>query len=371
MSTGPDRSEEKAGAKRATRRAATQRGTAAWHPDWSVGLRLWLEHRGKAMLGRGRADLLAAIDRTRSISAAARSMQMSYRHAWLMVQAMNRAAGTPLVESAVGGVKGGGAVVTERGKEALATFQLLFNDVRVLAADRLRRVVRRDVPEQDVHVAASISLQDPLSEILSAYALVRPPVKVRAVYGAADELVRHIAAGAPCDVFLAGDRRPFQQLAESQLLADSAPRRLVGNGLAVVAPSASPLRPQSLKRIMREAFDCLAVAHPDCPLGRATTACLSELDDVAAIRRRSLTVDNSRAVLTAVLSGRASLGIAFSSDAYRTPGCRVLCRVAPRRRKVDYFAAVVGPESTEKTELMEFLSGAEAKACFARYGFEA
>src|SRR5207302_7229912 len=57
-----------------------------WSSDWSVGIRIWVERAGQAILGKGRLELLEGIDHWRSISAAARQMGMSYRRAWLLVQ---------------------------------------------------------------------------------------------------------------------------------------------------------------------------------------------------------------------------------------------------------------------------------------------
>jgi molybdate transport system regulatory protein len=74
-------------------------------------------------MGPGKADLLKAIESTGSISAAARQMDMSYRRAWLLVDTMNQCFRTPLVETATGGSRGGGARVTEFGKEILARYQ--------------------------------------------------------------------------------------------------------------------------------------------------------------------------------------------------------------------------------------------------------
>ncbi len=56
-------------------------------------------------------ELLDAIGRHRSITAAAKIVGISYRKAWNMIQEINTAAGDTLVESAVGGVKGGGGAV--------------------------------------------------------------------------------------------------------------------------------------------------------------------------------------------------------------------------------------------------------------------
>ena len=79
-----------------------------WMGDWAVGVRVWVERDGAAVLGGGRLELLEEIDRCHSISAAARRIGMSYRHAWVMVQEVNRAAGELMIEAATGGRNGGG-----------------------------------------------------------------------------------------------------------------------------------------------------------------------------------------------------------------------------------------------------------------------
>src|SRR5262249_39835533 len=47
---------------------------SAGYGDWTVGLRVWVERAGRAVLGPGRLELLEAIDRDHSISAAARNL---------------------------------------------------------------------------------------------------------------------------------------------------------------------------------------------------------------------------------------------------------------------------------------------------------
>ncbi len=89
---------------------------------YSVQGRLWIDGPEGTFLGFGRTVLLERIQSLGSISAAARSMQMSYRHAWELVESMNRQAPHPLVRKVVGGSGGGGAELTEAGLEALATF---------------------------------------------------------------------------------------------------------------------------------------------------------------------------------------------------------------------------------------------------------
>ena len=80
-------------------------------------------------MGPGKADLLEAIAREGSISAAGRAMGMSYRRTWLLVDTMNRCWDRPLVETAMGGKQGGGARITERGREVLQHYRTLQCDL--------------------------------------------------------------------------------------------------------------------------------------------------------------------------------------------------------------------------------------------------
>ena len=97
--------------------------------DWSVRLRVWVECGGEKILGPGRADLLELIDRHHSIAAAAKQMGMSYRRAWQLIQAVNAAAGEPFVEATAGGVGGGGATLTPRGRRAVAEYRRLVEEL--------------------------------------------------------------------------------------------------------------------------------------------------------------------------------------------------------------------------------------------------
>ena len=69
--------------------------------------------------------LLEYIDRLGSIAAAARSMKLGYRNAWLWIEAANRLAPAPLVEKAAGGAGGGQAKLTEEGKKVVNEYKEL------------------------------------------------------------------------------------------------------------------------------------------------------------------------------------------------------------------------------------------------------
>lgn len=84
--------------------------------------RLWLAGTEGTFLGYGRVVLLERIGEYGSISQAARSMGMSYKHAWDLLDSMNRQGGCKMVETSRGGKKGGGAALTPAGEKAIALF---------------------------------------------------------------------------------------------------------------------------------------------------------------------------------------------------------------------------------------------------------
>jgi molybdate transport system regulatory protein len=89
---------------------------------------------GEMVLGPGKVDLLEAIGRTGSISAAGRELGMSYRRAWLLVDALNHMFPQPLVNAAPGGSRGGGAKLTDYGRSVAAAYRRV--EARARAAMR-------------------------------------------------------------------------------------------------------------------------------------------------------------------------------------------------------------------------------------------
>jgi molybdate transport system regulatory protein len=84
-------------------------------------------------MGPGKADLLEAIGREQSISAAGRALGMSYRRTWLLVDEMNRCFEEKLVETLSGGGRERGARVTDAGRRALDAYRALEAQAAALA----------------------------------------------------------------------------------------------------------------------------------------------------------------------------------------------------------------------------------------------
>ncbi len=88
-------------------------------------LRIRIEFEGRHTLGPGKVQLLEAVGEHGSITAAARSMGMGYRHAWEMLDDINQCFRDPVIETETGGRAGGGARLTEFGRELIARYRAM------------------------------------------------------------------------------------------------------------------------------------------------------------------------------------------------------------------------------------------------------
>ena len=93
-----------------------------------------------AYIGPGRADLLELIASTGSISAAGKAMNMSYKRAWSLVQALNTGFGQALVESTRGGAAQGGAQLTDAGQMVLRLYRSMQAKTRNAIADEVQQM---------------------------------------------------------------------------------------------------------------------------------------------------------------------------------------------------------------------------------------
>jgi len=85
--------------------------------------RIWVEIDGQPAITDAGADLLEQIGVCGSLSEAARRLRFSYRRAWMLLDAMNKRWPNPLVKTATGGHRGGGATITELGEHVLRSYR--------------------------------------------------------------------------------------------------------------------------------------------------------------------------------------------------------------------------------------------------------
>jgi molybdate transport system regulatory protein len=114
--------------------------------------RVRVDFSSDCSIGPGKIALLEGVDRSGSLSAAARQLGMSYRRAWLLLHNTNEAFHEPVVEMAVGGKDGGGAQLTAFGRQLVSDFRAFEEEVDRLAVERFTalRVTGRPAPGQSL-----------------------------------------------------------------------------------------------------------------------------------------------------------------------------------------------------------------------------
>lgn len=118
-------------------------------------LRVRIDLEPAGAIGPGKVRLLESVEALGSISAAARSMRMSYRRAWLLIDSMNRSFREPVVEARPGGKSGGGAALTPFGADLVRHYREIEAAAQVRFSEQLERLQRAAVaPAEDGPVTA-------------------------------------------------------------------------------------------------------------------------------------------------------------------------------------------------------------------------
>jgi molybdate transport system substrate-binding protein len=220
-------------------------------------------------------------------------------------------------------------------------------------------------------VLAAVSLEEVLGQLLTDFAGVAPELRVRAVFGASDELADYLLAGSPGQLFLTADPLQLDQLAAARLLLPGTAVLLAENSLAAVARSDRDCPVRKPSDLLEGHRLRVALAGPDCPLGRYTKAYLAGLNLYDRVLPQAIRAENSRAVLAALHAGQADLGLVYASDAARAERCRTLFRARRAALPIQYSGALLdrGADPGPARRLLEFLASARAAQRFRQCGF--
>ena len=109
---------------------------------YKIKSRIWIESEDKVLLGEGRVHLLKAIQEMGSLSKAAKSLNISYKKAWQLLDSMNKSAKNPVTINSIGGKGGGGAELTEYGKSLVLVFDEINKDCWEFLDKQLEKIER-------------------------------------------------------------------------------------------------------------------------------------------------------------------------------------------------------------------------------------
>ena len=119
----------------------------------TVAVRLRIDLGPDCSIGPGKIALLEQIQRSGSLSKAARILKMSYRRAWLLLEDLNRTLGQPVTTASVGGAGGGGAHITPYGQHLVAAFREIERSAVSSATQQLDWLLQAGVAPTPAPVA--------------------------------------------------------------------------------------------------------------------------------------------------------------------------------------------------------------------------
>lgn len=228
----------------------------------------------------------------------------------------------------------------------------------------------------ELTVFAAASLRNALDEIAAAFEQ-EAGVELRTSYAATSALARQIQYGAPADIFMSAHTDWMDHLDASGLI-DSATRiDILTNRLVLVsrdldARSIEITPDTELVEMLDGGRLAMALidAVPAGIYGREALTALGLWDEVAPFVAQT---DNVRAALALVALGEAPLGVVYASDARAEPRVRVTGEFpGAAHAPIVYSAAMTHRrDSAAGAQFLDFLRGAEARAVFARWGFDA
>ncbi|HUO93141.1 MAG TPA: molybdate ABC transporter substrate-binding protein [Rhizomicrobium sp.] len=227
-----------------------------------------------------------------------------------------------------------------------------------------------------ITVFAAASLTDALNAVDAAWR-ARTGADIVVSFASSSTLARQIEAGAPAEIFLCADTKWTDYLDRKGLIEPGTRHDVLGNRLALIAPSDSPVATLSIDRTLDwqhllGADGHLAVGDPDhVPAGIYAKEALTSLGAWDALKQKLARADDVRGALALVEHGEAPLGIVYVTDARVSRKVKIV-GVFPETSHspiVYPFAIVKGQASPAVKAYFRFLNGAEARSVFSRYGF--
>jgi len=187
-------------------------------------------------------------------------------------------------------------------------------------------------------------------------------------------LAKQIEASGGADVFVSADTDWMDYLDRKGLIAAGTRKNLLGNRLVLIAPA-----DQAVTIAIAPHFDLagalhdgkLAVGDPESvPAGKYAKAALTALGVWDRVAGQLAPAENVRAALAYVSRGEAPLGIVYTTDALSDKGEHIVGTFPDNTHApIVYPAALVKDAKPGAKAFLDFLSGPEARAIFAKNGF--
>ena len=229
-------------------------------------------------------------------------------------------------------------------------------------------------PKKELTVSAAISLKDALDEAKQLYTSENPSVSIAANYGASGTLQLQIEQGAPVDIFFSAAEKQMDTLQSEGLIIPATRQDLVANQLVLITP-ASSTGVKDFQDLARPEVKVIALGEPTTvPAGMYGRQVLEHLGLLAATEKKIVFAKDVRSVRTYVETGDADAGLVYRTDAQGSSKVRVVAAAPAGSHDPILYPVALLKQSREPAaarSFLEYLSGPEARAVFAKHGFVA
>ncbi len=229
------------------------------------------------------------------------------------------------------------------------------------------------VEKKEILVLAAASLSNVMTEIKTKYEAKNPGIKLTFNFGSSGPLQKQIEQGAPADLFISAGASQVDALEKENLLASGTRSNLLGNALVLVVPIDNAKKINSFEDITKA--ELLSMGDPaSVPAGKYAQETLKNMKLWDSLRPTSIVYGKDvTQVLTYVENGNVDAGFVYTSDALSSSKVKVVATApADSHSSIVYPAAAISSSKNlnEDKDFLTYLSGAEAKALFVKYGFK-
>ncbi|NLU23691.1 MAG: molybdate ABC transporter substrate-binding protein [Clostridiales bacterium] len=240
----------------------------------------------------------------------------------------------------------------------------------------------------ELTVFAAASMQETLTKIIDMYKTVAPNVTVTPTFDSSGTLLKQIAAGADCDLFISAAQKQMNALDGSlkgdtdknpdglDLLAQGTRVNLLENKVALVAPEGNPAGIESFSDLASDKVKLLAMGNSDVPVGSYTLEILKYLNlDIAALEAAGKVTygSNVKEVTTQVSQGAVDCGVIYATDAFSANLTVVDTATTDMCKQVIYPAAILNTTQNQAAAqaFLDYLQTPDCTAVFKAVGFSA
>jgi molybdate transport system substrate-binding protein len=229
------------------------------------------------------------------------------------------------------------------------------------------------ITKVELTISAAASLKNVLTEMQSLYLAEKPNTKLSFNFGASGTLQTQIEQGATADVFFSAASSNMSALKTKGLLIDSTIKNLLGNDVVLIVPKDSTLAISSFADVANSSVKSIGLGEPtSVPAGKYAQDVFTYYKIWDQVKAKAVFGTPVTQILTWVETGNVDCGVVYSTDAAASSKVKVIATaIDASHTPIIYPAAVVkaSVHSAAASDFVNFLSSAEAKALFVKYGF--